>query len=123
VIEVAHQGRTGLTARDMTRWATHIDIDNVGAGGFRDPSALRHPVGLAACELNDMGTYSGGLASQPRHWAAVDEIVTGGHLGHHQPGAEFSSQPSKRGVGDARHRRQKDPVGDFNIAYFQRLKG
>jgi len=39
--------------------AAHIDIDNVGAGGFRDPSALRHPVGLAARELNDMGTYSG----------------------------------------------------------------
>jgi hypothetical protein len=80
-------------------------------------------MGLAASELNDMGTYSGGLASQPRHWAAMDEIVTGGHLGHDQPGSELCNQTSKRGIRDARHRRQKNPVGDRNIAYFQRLKG
>ncbi len=78
-------------------------------------------MGLAACELNDMGTYSGGLASQPRHWAAVDEIVTGGHLGHDQASSKLCNQTSKRDIGDARHRRQKNPVGDGDIAYFQWL--
>jgi hypothetical protein len=53
----------------------------------------------------------------------MDEIVTGGHLGHDQPGSELCNQTSKRGIRDARHRRQKNPVGDRNIAYFQRLKG
>jgi len=79
-------------------------------------------VSLASGELNDMGTYSGCLASQPRHRAAMHKIVTRGHLGHHQPGAELARQTPKRGIGDARHRREKNPVRNFNIAYFQWLK-
>jgi len=78
-------------------------------------------MGLASGELNDVGTYSGCLTSQPRHWAAMREIVARGHLGHHQPGAEFAHQTPKRGIGDARHRREKNPVRNFNIAYFQWL--
>jgi hypothetical protein len=52
----------------------------------------------------------------------MDEIVAGGHFGNDQPGAEGRGQASEGCIGDARHRREKDSVGDLNIAYFQRLK-
>jgi hypothetical protein len=122
MVEVAHQGRAGLTPGHVARRTTHVDIYYVGAGGFRDSRTLGHPVSLASGKLNDVRTYPGCLASQPRHWAAVREIVARGHLGHHQPGAEFTRQTSKGSIGDARHRREKNPVRNFNIAYFQWLK-
>ena len=106
----------------MARRAAHVDIDHVGAGGFGDPCALCHPVRLAARELNDVRAYSRCLAAQLRHGTTVDEVVAGGHLGNNQSGAERGRQLSKRGIGDARHRREKDPVGEFDIAYFQRLR-
>jgi hypothetical protein len=80
MIEIAHQRRAGLTAGDMTRRTAHIDIDDVGAGRFRNPCALRHPMRLATRELNDVRSDAGGLAAQKRHRPAVHEFVAGGHL-------------------------------------------
>jgi len=48
VIKIAHQCRAGLSARHMACGTAHIDIDNFGAGGFGDASALGHPLGFAA---------------------------------------------------------------------------
>ena len=122
MIEIAHQRRAGLAAGHMARRAAHIDVDDVGAGGFGDPGALRHPVRLAARELHDMRADAGGLAAQKRHRPAVHELVAGDHLRDDQSGAESGGKPSKGRIGDAGHRRQKNPVGDSNIAYFQRLR-
>ena len=61
--------RTGH--RHVAGRTTHIDIDDLGAGAFGDPRTFRHPACLAARELNDMRAYSGRLAPQPRHWAAI----------------------------------------------------
>jgi hypothetical protein len=69
-----------------------------------------------------MRTYSGRLASQLRHRAAVDEILAGRHFGNHEPRAECGGQSPKRHVGDARHRGQKNRIGDLDIAYFQLLR-
>gem|GEM_PF-1864756 len=69
-----------------------------------------------------MRTYSGRLASQPRHWATIDEVIAGGHFGNHESGAKCGGQTSKRCIGDARHWRENDPIGDPNIAYFQWLR-
>ena len=44
VVEIAHQRRAGLAAGHVARRTAHVDIDDVGAGGFGDPRALRHPV-------------------------------------------------------------------------------
>ena len=52
----------------------------------------------------------------------MHEIVAGGHLGDHESRPEGGRQASKGGVGDAGHRRQKDPVGDRNLSYFQWLR-
>ena len=122
MIEIAHQRRAGLAAGDMTRRTAHVDIDDVGAGRFRDPCALRHPMRLATRELDDMRADAGCLAAQKRHRPAVHEFVAGGHLGDDQSGAEGGGKPSKGGIGDAGHRRQENPVGDSNLAYFQRLR-
>ena len=35
MIEIAHQRRTGLTARDVARRAAHVDVDDIGAGRLR----------------------------------------------------------------------------------------
>jgi hypothetical protein len=47
MIEIAHQCRAGLAAGDMARRTAHVDVDDVGAGGFRNARALRHPMRLA----------------------------------------------------------------------------
>jgi hypothetical protein len=121
VTKIAHQRRAGLAARHMARRTAHIDIDNFGACGFGDARAFRHPTGLAAGELDDMRTYARRLASQPRHRATIDEIIAGGHFRNDESGPKRCRQTSKGDIGDARHRRKKDRVGDLNIAYFQRL--
>jgi hypothetical protein len=51
----------------------------------------------------------------------MHQIIAGGHLGDDESGPEGCGKTSKGSVGDAGHRRQKDPVGDRNLAYFQRL--
>jgi hypothetical protein len=79
-------------------------------------------MGLAAGELNDVRPDTGRFASQLRHRSSVDEIVAGGHLGDHETGAEMSRQAPERRIGHAGHRSQNDPIGDLDIAYFQRLK-
>ena len=122
MIEIAHQRRAGLAAGNVPRRAAHVDVDDVGAGGFRDPRALGHPVRLATRQLDHVRTDPGRFAAQLRHRAAVHQIVAGGHFGDHESGAEGRGQTSKGRVGDARHRRQKDPVRDGNIAYLQWLK-
>src|SRR6476646_8240344 len=103
----------------MAGRAAHVDIDNFGACGFGDPRAFGHPFSLATRELNHMRTYSGRLASQPRHRTTIDQVLAGGHLGNDEPGAERCGQTSKRRISNPRHRREKDPVDDFNAAYFQ----
>src|ERR1700686_5187887 len=120
--EIAHQRRAGLAARHMARRTAHIEIDNFGTRGLGDPSALRHPFDLAARELDHVRAYAGRFASQPRHWAAIDEVIARSHLGNDQSGAEGCGQTSKGCVSDAGHRREKDPIGDLNVAYFQWLK-
>src|SRR5438067_2226712 len=76
---------------------------------------------MSPLTTNGMRTYSGRLASQPRHRATIDEVIAGSHLGNGESGAKHCSQTTKRCISDAGHRREKDPVGDLNIAYFQRL--
>jgi hypothetical protein len=69
-----------------------------------------------------MRTDAGSLTAQKRHRPAVHELVAGGHLRDDQSGAEGGGKTSKGSIGDAGHRRQKDPVGDSNLAYFQQLR-
>ena len=69
-----------------------------------------------------MGANSGGLSTQPRHWSTSGELVAGGHLGDHQPRPKRRGQTSERCVGNAGHWREKDPIGDPNATYFQRLR-
>ncbi len=122
MVEIAHQGGTGLAAGHMPRRTAHVDVDDVGAGRFRDPRAFGHPVALAAGELHDMGANAGCLTTKPGHRLAVYEVIAGGHLGYNEPGAKARGQTPERGVGDAGHRREENPVGELNVAYFQRLR-
>ena len=121
MVEIAHQRRAGLAAGHVTRGATHIDVDDVGAGGFRDPRALGHPVRLAARELHHMRPHARGFAAQPGNGAALRQVVARGHFRDDKPRPEFGGEPSEGRVCHARHGRQKNRVGEVNIAYFQWL--
>src|SRR5205823_7380837 len=98
------------------------DIDDFSAGGLGDPRAFRHPADLASCELNNVRTYAGRLAPQSRHRAAVDEIIARRHLGDHEASAKRCRQTSKWRIGDARHRSEKNRIGDIDIAYLEGLR-
>ena len=122
MIEIAHQRRAGLAAGDVPRRAAHVDVDDVGAGGFRDPRPLGHPVRLAARELDHMGADAGRLAAQPGHRLALREVIAGGHFGNDEARSEAGRESAEGSVGNAGHRRENNPVGELNIAYFQWLK-
>src|SRR5689334_2399535 len=121
MIEIAHQRGAGLAAGHMPCRAPHVDVDDVGAGGFRDPPALRHPVRFAAGELDHMRADAGGFAAQPGHRPAVYEVIAGGHLGDDEAGTQMGRESPERSVGNAGHRREENPVGELNVTYFQWL--
>ena len=52
----------------------------------------------------------------------MDEVIAGGHFGDDEPSAKRCSQASKGCIGDARYRREKDPIADLNATYFQWLR-
>ncbi|MGY3082064.1 hypothetical protein ACVWZZ_008472 [Bradyrhizobium sp. LM6.10] len=122
MVEVAHQGRAGLAAGDVAGRTAHVDVDDVGAFGFGNPGALRHPMRLATGELDHVRTDPGGFAAQPGHPMAVGELIAGGHFGHDQTGSQLGGEPAHGRVSHPRHRCQEDRGGDFNIAYFQQLR-
>ena len=118
VIEVAHQRRAGLAAGHMARRAAHVDIDDVGACGFGDPGAFCHPMRLR----NRRAEPRGGRCRRRR--AHVDIARGPLRRGLGSPSSRIRpalrpSRAARRRNGasrDARHRRQKDVVGQCDIA-------
>ncbi len=111
MIEVAHQRRAGFAIGDVPRRASHVDVDDLGALPGSDPGALRHPMGFAAGELHHVAADPGCLQPQPRIALARGKRRTGRHLRYDETGAKPRRQPAERGVGDARHGRQDDRIG------------
>jgi hypothetical protein len=122
MIEIAHQRRSRLAAGDMARRTTHVDVDDVGAGGFSDPRSFAHEARLAAGELHDMRANAGRFAAQPRNCPAPHQIVACSHFRDHESRTQPLRQTSEGGIGHPRHGRKKSRVGEFNIANFQRLR-
>ena len=116
MIKVTHERRAGLTARDVPRRTSHVDVDNVCTTRFRDARAFGHPVRFAACELYDMRTDTGCLAAQNRHRAAAREIVTCCHFGNNESGSQFGGQTPERRIRNPGHRRKEYIVGDLDVA-------
>ena len=122
MVEIAHQRRSGLSTGDVPRGAAHVDVDDVGASGLRDPRALRHPVRLAAGKLDHMWADAGRFAAQLGHRLAIHEVIAGGHLGDDKASSKAGRESAKGSVGDAGHRRKENPIGELNAAYFQWLR-
>ncbi len=116
MVEIAHQRRAGLPAGHVARRATHIDVDNGGAGILGDASAFRHPAGLAAGELHDVEPDALPLGAQQRIGMALCEVIARRHLGDHEAGAKPGGQPPERRIGYARHGRQDHAVRQGEIA-------
>ncbi|MGY3501798.1 hypothetical protein ACVWYJ_002417 [Bradyrhizobium sp. USDA 4471] len=92
MIEIAHQGRAGLTAGDVTGGTAHVDIDNVGALGLGDPGPLRHPTRLAASELDHMRPYAGRFAAQSRHAVAFGQFIAGSHFRYDETRSQLGGE-------------------------------
>ena len=95
---------------DLLGRATHVDIDDVGALRLGDPGALRHPLRLAAGELDDVDIDAPSVAATRCLPFAPDKAGTCRHFRHDQAGAESLSQPAERRIGNSGHRRQNHPV-------------
>ena len=116
MVEIAHQRRAGLPAGHVPRRATHVDVDDGGAGLLGDARALRHPARLAAGELHDVEPDALPFGAQQRIGTALGEVLARRHLGDDEAGAEPGDQPPERRIGDARHRRQDHAVRQSEIA-------
>ena len=107
VVEVAHQGGAGIAGGHPLRRAAHIDVEEIGAGGFEPARAFRERLGLAPGKLYRVGGEAGGFGTQMRLFTAGDQFVACHHFRNHQTRAEAVRQPPERRIGNARHRRQE----------------
>ncbi len=111
MVEIAHQGRARQLARHLARRAAHIDVDDVGAQLLGRPRALPHPARLAADKLYDERLAVGARSLAPRLEARRRQLLAGDHLGYDQTSPVAQRQPPERGVGDPRHGREQNGVG------------
>src|SRR5215203_5696341 len=87
-VEIAHQRRAGIAARDFFRRTAHVDVDDRRTVGFGDTRRLPDPVRIAAPELDDMRGNPLALRPQPRLGGAADVVIGGNHLGEDGCGPE-----------------------------------
>ena len=120
MIEVAHQRRAGLPVGDVLGRTAHVDVDDLGARAFGDARALRHPARLAAGKLDNVDADTLSFGAQHSIAAAFDQRIACGHFGDDKTGAKLRYQTTKRGIGDARHRRQHDVIPHCNGADAER---
>jgi hypothetical protein len=106
MVEVAHERRAGLSPGHMPGRATHVDVDDVGAAGFRDAGALAHPMRRAPRQLYDVRGKTASLRSQQRIRMALCQVLAGGHFGDHQARPEARDQAPDGRIRHTRHRRQ-----------------
>ncbi len=109
--KIPHQRRSRRAARDVLGRAAHVDVDDAGAGTFRNARAFRHPARLAAGKLHDVQPRPVILDAPPRHALAVGERRARRHFRDHQPRAQPGGHAPERRIGDARHRRQQHRIG------------
>ncbi len=110
VIQIAHQRRSGLAVGDVLGGAAHVDIDDRGAGGFRDAGAFGHPMRFAAGELDDVPTATLALDAPLGTALARGKCRTSGHFRDDQTRTQRLDLTPKWGVGDAGHWRQKHRI-------------
>jgi hypothetical protein len=103
MIEVAHQRRACLAVGDVARRATHVDVDDLGAGADRHARALRHPMGFAAGDLHHMGADAMSLQPQHRIGLAAGKGGASRHFRHDQARAQLGRLAAEGGVGNSRH--------------------
>ena len=121
MIEVAHQRRAGRTVGHVFRRTAHIDVDDVGAGAFRDTRALAHPIGFAAGDLHHMQARAMIRHAllrdvRPLSVALFGERGASGHFRDHEARAKARRLAAERRIGDAQHRRQKHRIGQIDRA-------
>ena len=111
---IAQEGRTRAVAADLLHGAAHVDVDGVdGAIPVDcDTRTLREDVGVVPEDLDGEGS----LLHRPLQIAqglvaAVDQAMTGDHLGVRDGRAHLAAEQPKGPVGDARQRREEIPVG------------
>ena len=106
LIEVAHEGGAGIAADHPLGRAAHVDVDDPGAGRFRDTGCFRHPARLAAGELDDMRFDARPFRPQLGLLRTLDKLVGCNHLGDDEACAQTLDDPAVGDIRDARERRK-----------------
>ena len=110
MVEIAHERRTRCLAGDLAGWTAHVDVDDVGALGLGDSSALAHPVWIGADELyNEWGkTLPFGAAE---HVPALGhQLGAGDHFRDHQARPKAMRQLAKWQIAHPGHRSEYDGI-------------
>ena len=105
MIEIAHQGRSGLAARHFFGGAAHIDIHHGRARGFRHPRRFAHPMRITARQLHDMRINALPLGPQHGFMIAQHQLIRRHHFRHDHRRTEPPRNPAKADITDTRHRR------------------
>jgi hypothetical protein len=117
LVQIAHQGRAGQGAGHLLGGATHVEVDDLRARGFRHACALRQPLRLATHQL-----HHDERQPLPHRRAAHDigsaarKLGASHHLGRHIGSAQPRQQPAERQVRHASHRRREHAAGDRYVA-------
>ena len=98
VVEIAHQRRACQGAGDASRRATHIDVDERGAGADDPARGLCERRRLAADELDRVGGQSVALGAHRRFCVAVEIGFGRHHLRKHERRSETARDPTHRQV-------------------------
>ena len=109
VIEIAHQGRAGESARHPPRRTTHVDVDNRGACVHDSARGLGQSPRFATDELNGVGLNPLALGAHRSFGVALKIGLGRDHLGEDQGGPETARDPPHRQIAEARHRREQRP--------------
>ena len=117
VVEIAHQRRARKLAGHFPCRAAHVDVDEVGALGFGDARAFRHPFLFAAGKLDDERGEVATFGPAQHIGARFDEFFAGDHLGNDEGRAEPVREPAKGQIADARHGSQHHRRRTINNAF------
>jgi hypothetical protein len=111
---VLQQRRPGHDVANLFRRAPHVDVDDLCPAVPVVARRLRHHRGVGAGDLYRARLVFAAVIGAPaRFVAAPEQGVRRNHLRRSHTGAELLAQLTKRTIGDARHRCEKDVTAQF----------
>ena len=114
---VLHQRRAGPLVAHLLGRAAHVDVDDLGAAGDVVGRGLGHHRRVGAGDLHRDRRGLAVVVGAPAGLQRRPQVLPRRHhLADRVAGAEALAELTKRSVGDARHRRGKQPIRQRDVA-------